>query len=475
MFDPTPKSCVTWAILERFAERLDFRHYFPCAAGSCPWFRLGPELGPTARPCAWPDLGLGGGASTTTSANPGILVAVTLAPASVAPASDRLERFRAARAKLDPAGDPADAMERFYVDSPGSVSSRIAAELAIAPASSHLLVGGVGSGKTTELLATQHRLASIPDVATLYVDVTKQHDIAKMTPGAVIAQVGLGLADQLEPLGPSPHIQAARDVAHGAWEQQDPYGDELDHMPGIDYVPGILVSPEQIATNVERARRPLEGLLQVIRRRVRHVVVMLDGLDRIADLVAFEQLVDHDVKTLCALGIGVVLVGPLRALYGLDRVLVQRFDSFHYQPWIDVTRDRGGHDFLAGVLTTRAAEAFDPPAIEPLVAGSGGVLRDLLSLAQSALVEAYMDGAERAGSHEVDDAIESFGRKHLQGLRPGELEVLQRVRTRGSFVQTSEDDLALLMTRRVLEYRTGNQPRYAVHPTIESLLRELGE
>jgi len=391
----------------------------------------------------------------------------------VAPASDRLERFRAARAKLDPAGDPAHAMERFYVDSPRSLSSRIAAELAIAPASSHLLVGGVGSGKSTELLATQHRLASTPDIAALYVDVTKQHDIAKMTPGAVIAQVGLGLADQLEPLGPSPHIASARDVAHGTWKNRDFNGNS--DASDYEYVPGVLVSPEQVATNVERARGPLEGLLQAIRLRARHVMVLLDGLDRIADLGAFEQLVDHDVKALRALGVGVVLVGPLRALYGLDRVLVQRFDSFHYQPWIDVTRDRGGHDFLAGVLTTRAAEAFDPPAIEPLVAGSGGVLRDLLSLAQSALVEAYMNGAERAGSHEVDDAIESFGRKHLQGLRPGELEVLQRVRTRGSFVQTSEDDLALLMTRRVLEYRAGNQPRYAVHPTIEGLLRELGE
>jgi hypothetical protein len=201
---------------------------------------------------------------------------------------------------------------------------------------------------------------------------------------------------------------------------------------------------------------------------------MLDGLDRIADLQAFEQLVDHDVKTLTSLGVGVVLVGPLRALYGLDRVLVQRFDAYHYQPWIDVSRDRAGHDFLAGVLKTRAPEAFDEAAIEPLIAGSGGVLRDVLSLAQSALVEAYMGWADGVGSHEAEDAIESFGRKHLQGLRPAELEVLQRVRTGGVFVQTSEDDLALLMTRRVLEYRTKNQPRYAVHPTIEHLLRELG-
>jgi hypothetical protein len=396
---------------------------------------------------------------------------VSPVPASGVPSQDRLERFRAARAQLDPAGDPAQAMERFYVETPRSVSSRIAHALALAPASSHLLVGGVGSGKTTELLATARRVASIaPDITALYVDVTKQHDIAKMIPGAVIAQVGLGLADHLQQFGSSPFIRAVRDVAYGSWEY--PYRDEDLEDLG-DYVPGILVSPQQIAQNVLRARGPLEGLLQEVRLRTQHVVVMLDGLDRIADLQAFEQLVDHDVKTLTSLGVGVVLVGPLRALYGLDRVLVQRFDELHYQPWIDVTRDRGGHDFLAGVLATRAAEAFDSPAIEPLVQASGGVLRDLLSLAQSALVEAYMDGADRVGSHEVDDAVESFGRKHLQGLRPAEIEVLQRVRTRGSFVQTSEDDLALLMTRRVLEYRTENQPRYAVHPTIEGLLREL--
>lgn len=386
---------------------------------------------------------------------------------------DRLERFRAARAKLDPAGDPADAMERFYIDSPRSVSARIAAELEIAPATSHLLVGGVGSGKTTELLATQRRIARIPDTAALYVDVTRRHDLAKMTPGAILAQVGLALADQLQHLGPSPQVQAAHDVAHGFWQVSFGY-DGDDSGPG-DYVPGILVSPDQVAATVQRAWKVLEGLVQLVRLKAPHVVVLLDGLDRIADLQAFEQLVVQDVKTLSSLGVGVVLVGPLRALYGLDRVLVQRFDSYQYQPWIDVSRDAAGHDFLASVLTTRAGEAFDAPAIEPLVAGSGGVLRDLLSLAQSALVEAYMDGADRVGSHEVDDAVESFGRKHLQGLRPAELEVLQRVRTHGSFIQTSEDDLALLMTRRVLEYRTENQPRYAVHPTIEGLLQELSE
>jgi hypothetical protein len=61
----------------------------------------------------------------------------------------------------------------------------------------------------------------------------------------------------------------------------------------------------------------------------------------------------------------------------------------------------------------------------------------------------------------------------MQGLRADEIEVLKRVRKKGAFVQTSEDDLALLMTRRVLEYRSNGRPRYAVHPTIEGFLDEL--
>ena len=143
---------------------------------------------------------------------------VTVAVADPPPPNDRLARFRAIRAKLDPAGDPANAMDTFYVDSPHSVSARLAAELAIAPASSHLLVGGVGSGKTTELLALQRRMATVPDTAALYVDVSKQHDIARMTPGAVISQVGVALAERAASIDPrNRNIESARDVAFGSW------------------------------------------------------------------------------------------------------------------------------------------------------------------------------------------------------------------------------------------------------------------
>jgi hypothetical protein len=362
------------------------------------------------------------------------------------------------RAKLDPTGDPADAMSQFYVDAPSAVSARIAAELELAPATSHLLVGGVGSGKTTELLAIARRLGRIPDITTLYIDVTKHHDIAKMAPGSIVVQVGIDFADEIErsELKVDPqYLQAARDTAHEVWEGRG----------------WLLEIDEELAW----ARGPLEGLLRTTQFQIQNLVVLLDGLDRMSNVRGFEQIVHHDVVTLRMLGIGVVLVGPLRTQYGIDRVIFQHFDSFHYQPWIDVTQDIARREFLRLVLAKRTGDALAPHALELIMQGSGGVLRDLLSLAQSSLVEAYMDGTEVVGTKEVSNAIDNFGRKHLQGLRSAELDVLQRVRTRGSFVQTSEDDLALLMTRRVLEYRTNHQPRYVVHPTIDGLLGELEE
>ena len=101
-------------------------------------------------------------------------------------------------------------------------------------------------------------------------------------------------------------------------------------------------------------------------------------------------------------------------------------------------------------------------------------MRDLITLAQAAGEEAYLSGTDVIDEAHVEAAADAFGRKHLLGLGPDEIEVLQRVRTKGIFVQTSDKDLALLVTRRVLEYQNG-RTRYGVHPTIRPLLEQLAE
>jgi hypothetical protein len=171
----------------------------------------------------------------------------------------------------------------------------------------------------------------------------------------------------------------------------------------------------------------------------------------------------------------VILVGPLTALYGVRRTALDRVDRTWHLPTVDVKNDAEGHAFLRGVLRARDDSGLiADAAADQLASLSGGVLRDLIALAQTAGEEAYVDGADRVEVRHVETASEIFGRKQLVAIDSQELAVLQRVRTRGTFVQTSEKDLALLATRRVLEYTNG-QARFAVHPTIEPLLAQIPE
>jgi hypothetical protein len=405
--------------------------------------------------------------------------------------SDRLVRFRGLAARLDPAGDPARAYaDGLYVRPPQGAGSRIAAELEVLPTSSHLLIGGVGAGKTTELLNVQSQLNRVGDTRALYIDVTKHHDIAQIADGVLTMQVGLALEASMSAVKGSDEAKTLRDCrmrlllmaiesyAGAEVLVSERFADEGD-IAEEDYlslrqVPGTPKPPEQVAEVVHSALVPTRQLLDMLRPKTKHVIVLLDGLDRITDMGAFEQVVEHDVKALVALGIGVVLVGPLRSLYGIDRTIEQHFARLHYQPWVDPSSDLSAQGFLGEIMRKRLpTDAIDDPGLEALVRASGGVVRDLVALAQLACLEAYLDGPDQIGSAQVEAAIDSFGRQHLQGLRADELEVLQRVRTKGTFVQTSEDDLALLMTRRVLEYRNGSRHRYCVHPTIDRFLKEL--
>ena len=357
---------------------------------------------------------------------------------------------------------------------------RIAEELKVSPASTHLLIGGVGSGKTTELLSARARLNEVRDTVALYIDVSKGHDITRMVPGAVAVQVGLALGEWLQSVVPeekkklvAQDVKLLRNMAHDHWEEDPAAHEDGDNLVRV---PGILVAPDRLEGSVRDTLEPIEGILDELRMQWKYAIVFLDGLDRMTDIAALERIVDHDIKALNGVGLGIVLVGPLRALYGIDLMVEQRFERFHYQPWIDLASSPRAEAFLVKILQKRMpGEAADQKGLEAMVRCSGGVLRDLLAIAQSACVEAYIDGSDVIGQAHAEAAIDAFGRKHMQGLRPSDIAVLQRVRAKGSIEHASEDEIALLMTRRVLEYREGARLRYSVHPTIERFLRERSE
>ena len=124
--------------------------------------------------------------------------------------------------------------------------------------------------------------------------------------------------------------------------------------------------------------------------------------------------------------------------------------------------------FLVQVLRARAPEQILPegPA-EKIAELSGGVLRDLISIARSAGEEAYLAGADKIEISHVLLASEAFGRNLVLGIDRDGLKILRQVHKQGKFVPTSDKEMSLLATRRVLHYAPN---RFRVHPTIVPLL-----
>ncbi len=94
------------------------------------------------------------------------------------------------------------------------------------------LVGGIGSGKTTELLLTMDRLRRHEDAVNLFLDASEFTNFSETNPGALLAAIGLRLFGRIaRRFGePSEQVQSAnatlRKLALGL-----PNGMTKSHIP----------------------------------------------------------------------------------------------------------------------------------------------------------------------------------------------------------------------------------------------------
>lgn len=191
---------------------------------------------------------------------------------------DLRQRYRAYMARLDPVGDPNRAIaDGLYVDSPHSTHQRIGRRLELDYSSAHVLLGGVGSGKTTELRLIERQLSEVPDVEVLFLDIGAFHDRGDFREGVLLAAAGAVLARTVLDAD-APEAKAAtslRNLASGYWE--DDYYDSddyYDHGPPRRYVPGVLKPPAR-ATVAQQAEAALQHFISTAQRRV---VLIVDGL-----------------------------------------------------------------------------------------------------------------------------------------------------------------------------------------------------
>lgn len=391
---------------------------------------------------------------------------------------------------MDPTCDPLQAVQSgFYVSPPDAIGRRIAARLELEPTSSHLLVGGIGSGKTTELIQAENALSAVGDVLTARVDVPAVHRIDKLKPGVLIALAAAAAVDRLknqslkasdEPLDEetAKALMRISDLVHGRWVR-DWEEAEPDFEPGdTTWEQGIIEAPsaQNEVTNLS------EALQRVMAALGRRLVVIFDGLDRVLDPAVFASIVREDVPAIRAAGVGLILVGPQRIRLSNQRYIVELFTEFHLHG-ASAFHAPEGKAFLESVLRARAGEGFFREGMtEKLATWSGGLLRDLISLARAAGEEAYVRGADFIEKEHIDVAADRYGRNLLLSATPEMAARLKDLvprksvgltsipRQQPSFVVSSDVDIAMLLNRLIIEI-PGAPVRYVPHPTIVPLVR----
>ncbi|MCT7983042.1 hypothetical protein NG796_07025 [Laspinema sp. A4] len=392
--------------------------------------------------------------------------------------SNRLERFRKEMAAFEGSADPARSVERgHYVPHPKkSLADTIAGRIAIRPSSTHLLIGGIGSGKTTELLIARDRINELEDTYAHYLDVSLEADISQMKPGVLLAMAAVAISELVsdqdhENMGE--FIETIGQLAYGYNQRVFRYGeDDYDSDPMFKFVEhkGIIPIGPKVPKEIQKLLAAINSIKQALSKKYGTIVLLLDGLDRLYEDKLFLELI-QDVKILSELGIGVVLIGPIQAAYSQYK---NRFESsvnsFSYQPCFDVAKDLDARDFFANILAVRASKGFlDQSSVDRLILYSGGMLRDLMNLTQSAIEEAYLSGTDNLNEAHVEAAAQSFGRAKVFGISDESLDTLERVSKEGKFIPRTEEDIRLLVEGKILEYRYP-ELRHAVHPALSPLI-----
>lgn len=364
----------------------------------------------------------------------------------------------------------------------------LAARADLEPGSQQLIVGGIGSGKTTELLLAEQSLKKQANTLPLFIDVTAETDLSGFNSGALLASFGLHLSRALGEKFKLELTETDRKIASSAWNRLRefgfgkteqvfvPYDDdepdfsdedqEEDQEPPGYYdtirIPGKLMPPmPALQRDIQTAAQELKNLVDLALRFEFDIVVFFDGLDRLVQPEKFWTVVDQDFRALRSLRVGVLSTAPISVLYGAGKQVADHFDRVHH---IAPLVSSAGEDHLRDVIHRRqGTELLETAAMALICNASGGVLRDLIALARDAGEEAYIAGADRIGTPHAEATIKQLGTSYLRGLGPDQLKALRELHRTKAFDLSSPTNVQLLVTRRVLEY---SSTEFRVHPSL---------
>ena len=400
----------------------------------------------------------------------------------------RRDRFRKYMQAFNPTASAQDVIDAGLVfeNLHRSLYLNLAGRADLEPGSQQLLVGGVGSGKTTELLLAARWLRQQGNALPFYIDITAETDLSALNSGSLLASFGIHLASWvLRSAGLSKENEQeikklytkVKEYAYGKTERVwVPYDDAVDfddddyEIPEGYYdtrkTPGKLKVPlPRLLRDIQSIREPLEKLLGAAWEIQKDIVVIFDGLDRLLAPDKFLAVVHQDLRLLRGLKVSVLATGPIAALYGVGRSIADHFDRVQHLAAIATD---SASSFLQTVLEKRGGfELLSRHETDSVCHFSGGVLRDLISLARDSAEEAYISEHDSIGPSDVEKVVQQLGTSYLRGLGPAEIQTLKTLDKSRSFRVDLPANVELLVTRRILEYSSTD---FRVHPALLSVI-----
>ncbi len=312
----------------------------------------------------------------------------------------------------------------------------------------------------------------------LFIEATAEFtDFLETNPGAMLAAIGLRLlVEHRKFFGePSEELDAAernlRKLALGKtewdndtdWEPDDGYAVRVD-LPG-------LMRPRfaPLKDQVSQVAVLVGAILVPFLERGKQVTVIVDGLDRLIEPSRFREFAEQDLRAMRGMKVSMILAAPLLLWYDKGRFLQDYFDVVNHIPAASVDPEESG--FLMDILKRRGAgDLMDEESMRAICQFSGGVLRDLLFLAESAAQYAYREGEDRIGTGHVRAAIRQLGNRCLAGIGGTQTYLLRQLQKAGRFDVQNPDCKELLVNGQVLEYSKHGSDYFKVHPALALVL-----
>jgi hypothetical protein len=165
----------------------------------------------------------------------------------------------------------------------------------------------------------------------------------------------------------------------------EPDYDSSDDEPGrwvTQSVPGKLKPPfPALQRDIQAIRAPLDVFISAVQACSLDVVVIFDGLDRLISADRFWAVVQQDFRALRRMRVAVLAAAPLSVLYGEGRSISEHFDRIHHMATL--SSEPENNSYLKSVLNHRGGtDLLAPDETELICCASGGVVRDLITLAR---------------------------------------------------------------------------------------------